>query len=74
MLAKHTPSFGRLPYPQRYDLVRRQFVQRLAFKQDLAGAWPHQAGNTAYRGAFARPVRADHADDLALIDFKRNAI
>jgi hypothetical protein len=37
-----------------------------------AGKWPHEAQDRPTEGSFSRTVRADHADELAVIDLQGN--
>ena len=54
--------------PALRDLVRLEAEQRLCLEQDLARVRPEDAGDKIEERRLPRPVRADHADDLALID------
>ena len=53
---------------QRGDLVRLQIVQRGAAIAHLALGRPQKAGDDVEGGGLAGAVRADQADDLALVD------
>ena len=59
--------------PAAQDLVRGHPVDRLAVEQHLAGHRPQQPRDRAQGGGLARPVAADQADDLALLDVERDA-
>ena len=52
--------------------MRRQVADPLALQLDLALARVQQPGDRLQRGALARPVRADQADDLPLPDLQGN--
>ena len=46
----------------------------MALKEDAAHLGVQQARDRVQNGGFARAVRADERDDLALVDLKGNAL
>ena len=73
-LLEDVASLGDLRQTVLDDLVRRNALEVMALKEDAAHLGVQQAGDCVQNGGFARAVRADERDDLALVDLKGNAL
>ena len=73
-LLEDVASLGDLRQTVLNDLVRRDALEVMALKEDAAHLGVQQAGDRVQNGGFARAVRADERDDLALVDLKGNAL
>ena len=71
---EHAPAFGRVGQAGARDAVRVEPRDILAAQGDGAGFGFEHAGNGAHGGGLAGAVRADQGHQLALRDFKRNAV
>ena len=67
-------SLGDLRQTVLNDLMRRNALEVMVLKEDAAHLGVQQAGDRVQNGGFARAVRADERDDLALVDLKGNAL
>ena len=54
--------------------MRREGLQVLAAKENLAGAGAHQAADCAQGRAFAGAIAADERHDFAFVNMQRNAL
>ncbi len=68
------PPFGNHAEPPPDPRVRRLAGDVFAAEEDLAAQGGQYAGNDAQRRGFACAVRADQADDLALLDFEADVL
>jgi hypothetical protein len=67
-MGQNAATFGRHHHAHRHELVRRHPVDLPAFIDDATVFRFEQSGDRAQRRSFARAVRADQSDDLALPD------
>src|ERR1700726_4695506 len=70
---ENPPALGNVNEAAGDDSRRLRMLDGGALEQDRAAARAHDAGDGAIEGRFADPVRAEHGDDLARLDFQIDA-